>query len=136
MPKPRTTVTSELAATTSEPICPMITEYMENARPQITSLPIAGRDRRTKSCISSLFFLSMYRKFSLISFWKAETTKQPINSMTRESMVASATPATPIFGAPKRPKMNTALRMIFSANAMILRNMLTRTRPMLRSTDR
>ena len=50
----RTTTTSELAATASVPRCPRITEYMENATLQDTSFPSAGRDRRMKSCVSTL----------------------------------------------------------------------------------
>ena len=46
--------TSELAATASVPRCPRITEYMENATLQDTSFPSAGRDRRMKSCVSTL----------------------------------------------------------------------------------
>ena len=49
VPKFRTTITKELAATTSVPRCPKITEYMENATLQLISFPRAGKDSFTKS---------------------------------------------------------------------------------------
>ena len=41
----------------------MMTEYMEKATLQLTSLPKAGRDSRTKSENSSLFRTNMYFTF-------------------------------------------------------------------------
>ena len=44
VPRFLATTTTAFAATISLPRCPMMTEYMENATPQETSLPKAGRE--------------------------------------------------------------------------------------------
>ena len=55
VPKFRTTMTKELAATASVPRCPIITEYMEKATLQEISFPRAGRESFTKSENRALF---------------------------------------------------------------------------------
>ena len=49
VPRFLATITTALAATMSLPRWPMITEYMEKASPQDTSLPKAGREYLIKS---------------------------------------------------------------------------------------
>ena len=55
VPKFRATTTTALAATISLPRCPIMTEYIENASPQETSLPKAGREYFIKSANKTLF---------------------------------------------------------------------------------
>ena len=133
VPKLRTTVAREFAATASVPKCPIITEYMEKAKPQTTSLPMAGRASFTKSPKSSLFLIKMALKRSLICSDRAETTKHSASSTSRDMEVARATPMTPSFGAPSQPKMNTALSTTFSPTAMELSTVPMATRPTLLS---
>ena len=56
--------------------------------------------------------------------------------MIRDSAVAMATPVAPNFGAPNRPKINTAFRKIFREKAITFKTMDTVTRPMLRRIAR
>ena len=71
-----------------------------------------------------------------MSLLAADTAKQAASSIRREAEVAMATPMAPSFGAPKRPKMNTAFRTMFREKASTFRTVLTVTLPMLRSTAR
>ena len=71
-----------------------------------------------------------------MSLLRKETTKHAASSMSLDREVAMATPVAPSLGAPKRPKINTALRMIFSENASTFIMVLIITRPMLRRTAR
>ena len=136
VPKLRTTTTKELAATASVPRWPMITEYMEKATLQLMSFPSAGRDRRTKSENSSLLRAKMYRRFRCTSLLRTDTTMQAASSTSRDRLVARATPMAPSLGAPKRPKIHTALRMMFREKASTFITVLMTTRLMLRSTAR
>ena len=106
---------------------------MEKARPQTTSLPMAGRESFIKSPKSILFLMNMVRKRSLICSDRAETTKQRASSTSREMEVARATPMTPIFGVPSQPKMNIAFSTTLSPTAMELSTVPIATRPTLLS---
>ena len=136
VPKFRTTTTKELAATASVPRWPIITEYMENATLQDTSLPRAGRESLTKSEKRSLFFINRYRKSSLMSLLKKDTAKHAASSISLEREVAIATPAAPSSGAPNSPKINTAFSIIFAEKASAFSKVLIITLPMLRRTAR
>ena len=78
----------------------------------------------------------MAENFSLIRSERAETTKHSPNSTRREMDVASATPFTPILGAPSQPKMNTAFSSTFRPTATLFSAVPTATRPILRRTLR
>ena len=133
VPKLRTTAAREFAATASVPRCPIITEYMEKARPHTTSLPMAGSESFIKSVKSSLLRINMVLKRSLICSDLAETTKHRASSTSLEIEVARAPPITPSFGAPSQPKMNTAFSITFSTTAMELSTVPMVTLPTLRS---
>ena len=137
VPKVRTSEVKELAATMSVPRnWPMITEYIEKARPQETSFRVAGIAIFRKSRKSSLLRINIYESFSLTSLLRAETTSASTSSTPREIEVARATPAAPSFGAPKRPKMNTAFSRMFRVKATVFSAVLIPTRPTERSAAR
>ena len=71
-----------------------------------------------------------------MSLLTADTTKHAASSARREAEVAMATPMAPIFGAPRRPNMNTAFSMMFREKASTFMMVLMVTLPMLRSTAR
>ena len=114
----------------------MITEYMEKARPQLTSLTSAGRAIFRKSRKSGLLRRNRQRGRSLTSLLRAETSRLSSSSTARLMEVASATPFAPMRGAPKRPKMKTALSRMLSEKATVLSAVAIATRPTLRSTAR
>ena len=132
----RTTTTSELAATASVPRCPRITEYMENATLQDTSLQSAGRDRRMKSCVRTLLWTNRYFGCSFTFLLKEDTMTHATSSTSRDRAVAMATPVAPSFGMPNSPKINVAFRMTFNTKASIFNAILTVTRPTLRRMAR
>ena len=74
MPKARTehswrrTFTTEFAATMSSPRCPKITEYIEKAEPQTSSLPKAGRENFIKSKVSTLLNFKTFESENFMSF--------------------------------------------------------------------
>ena len=74
------------------------------------SFKIAGRDIFMKSLCRRGLCSNMYLMLSLTSLLRADTIKHSTNCSTLEIAVARATPISPSFGAPKRPKMNTAFR--------------------------
>ena len=67
-----------------------------------------------KSWNNALFLMKIKRSFSLTSAFVTDTKMHPINSTSLEIEVAIATPLAPSFGAPRRPKIKTALNRIFS----------------------
>ena len=136
VPKFRATTTTALAATISLPRCPIMTEYIENASPQETSLPKAGREYFIKSANKTLFRSKMAAGRNRITLkWRASSIQIP-NSMPLAMVVARATPAIPILGAPKRPKINTALRKMFKSRADALAAVAKITRSMVRMVHR
>ena len=79
---------------------------------------MAGIAMRRKSRNRARLFMNIWDSFSLISSLD-EMIRARISSTVREMEVASATPGAPSFGAPKRPKINTAFNRIFSVNATV-----------------
>ena len=79
----------------------------------------------------------MYARFNFKSLLSAMDTKiQPSSSTIREMAVAIATPVAPSFGAPNKPKINTAFNRMLSEKARMFNTMETVTLPMLRSIAR
>ena len=126
----------EYAATTSDPRCPIITEYIEKATPQVTSLIRAGIQSLTKSLDKTLFRTNIFRKSSFTSLLLAETIRQTRSSINLEIAVAKPTPIAPSFGVPNKPKIKTAFKTIFKIIANVLSAVQIATLPTLRSTDR
>ena len=109
---------TEFAATISSPICPSITEYVAQAAPQTNSFPIAGREYFRKSLVRSLFLHYIAESESLTSFILFDIKMLMNNSIILEIDVARATPKSPSFGAPKRPKIKVAFSKMFNPKAM------------------
>ena len=116
-----------LAATASPPICPIITEYMVNPPPQISSFkstgtvlfrnPFTGPRRICRGTPCSFFIL--------ITTYAALQTACTAVAAT----VASAAPRTPMPGIGNSPKIKTPLSTIFRITVLLLSTVLSFTAP-------
>ena len=112
-------------------MCPKITEYMENATPQMMSFARAGSARWQKSRLRALLRTSRYLGFSFIWAFR-EISRQPTGPLRAETAVAKATPRMPSLGTPSSPKINTAFSRIFRENPTAFSTMQTVALPILR----